>query len=404
MIAQSRLNLPNDHDAGGRGLGVAELTNIVRAFESGTLSGAHGTFVQRFEECVAALLDVRHAIACASGTTAIHAALAALDLEPGDEIVTTTITDLGAITPILYQGAIPVFADVDPHSLNVTAATIEAVLSKRTRAIIVTHLFGNPADVSAIRAVADPPGIPVIEDCAQAWLALHRGRAVGTFGAIGCFSLEQSKHITCGEGGVVATDDDALARRLRSFVNKGRNLDDPDGDHAFLGLNGRLSELQDAVALAQAEKLPEFIAIRRARARELDAGVAHIPDLGSPQTAAGDAHAYWRYALRIGSAIVGGPVSFANALRSFGVPTWPGYIRKPAFEQGVIARQRTFGESRWPFVLARPQTLDYRRERFAGTYDGLEHVLVLPLNERYTEQHVAGLLDALRTVREELAA
>ncbi len=148
-------------------------------------------------------------------------AVAAIDPEPGDEIVTTSITDMGALTPILYQGAIPVFADVDPRTCNVTAETIEARLSPRTRAIVVTHLFGNPCEMGPIMELAARRGASRSSRTApRPSGARYDGRHVGTIGAIGCFSLQQGKHITTGEGGLVATDDEALARRMFLFINK----------------------------------------------------------------------------------------------------------------------------------------------------------------------------------------
>ena len=170
------LTLPSDQDASGRTLGAEEIALVAQAIRSGTLTSTKGTFVKTLEGRFADLLGVRHAYACASGTAAVHTAIAAIDPEPGDEIVTSPITDMGALAPILYQGAIPVFADVDPDTLNVTAATIQPRLSARTRAIVVTHLFGNPCEMSEIMALARARDIPVIEDCAQAFLARHDGQ------------------------------------------------------------------------------------------------------------------------------------------------------------------------------------------------------------------------------------
>ena len=228
--------LPSDQDATGRTLGESEIELLRKVIESGTLTSTKGPMVKRFEQAFAAKLGVKHAIACASGTAAIHCAVAAINPDPGDEIITSPITDMGAISPILYQGAIPVFADVDPISLNVTAATIEQALSDRTRAILVTHLFGNPAEMTAIMALAKRRGIPVIEDCAQAFLAESEGRQVGTIGAIGCFSLQQGKHITTGEGGIVVTNDDSHARHVRLFVNKAWALAFPVTEPSIGGL------------------------------------------------------------------------------------------------------------------------------------------------------------------------
>ena len=248
--------IPSDQDASGRLLGDEEIALVTEAIRSGTLTSTKGTFVKSFVADFAALIGVTHASACASGTAAIHAAIAAIDPAPGDEIVTSPITDMGAITPIIYQTAIPVFADVDPRTGNVTAETIERVLSPKTRAIIVTHLFGNPAEMGPILELAARHGIPVIEDCAQAYGATYDGRPVGTLGAIGCFSLQQGKHITTGEGGMVVTDDAELGRRMRLFIDKAWGYGDEKPDHYFAALNARMTELQGAVALAQLRKLP----------------------------------------------------------------------------------------------------------------------------------------------------
>src|SRR5262249_37045638 len=167
-----------------RTLGDEEIKALVQAIRSGTLTSTKGEMVRKLETHFAALLGVNHCHACSSGTAALHTAFAALDLEPGDEVITTPITDMGALTPLLYQGLIPVFADVEPRSCNVTAETIAARLSDRTRAIVVTHLFGNPCDMSAIMELACRRHLPVIEDCSQSFLARHQCQLVGTFGAV----------------------------------------------------------------------------------------------------------------------------------------------------------------------------------------------------------------------------
>src|SRR5437870_660073 len=183
--------LPSDQDSSGRDLGAEELELLEQVIRSGTLTSTKGSFTRTLEERFAATLGVKRAYACASGTAAVHVAVAAIDPEPGDEIVTTSITDMGALAPLLYQGVVPMFADVDPVTMNVTPESVEAVLSDRTRAIIATHLFGMPCDMAGIEAVARRRGIPVIEDCAQAFLARSGGRVVGSIGLVGCFSLQQ---------------------------------------------------------------------------------------------------------------------------------------------------------------------------------------------------------------------
>jgi dTDP-4-amino-4,6-dideoxygalactose transaminase len=348
---------------------------------------------------------VKHARACASGSAAIHIAVAAIDPEPGDEIITTSVTDMGALTPILYQGAIPVFADVDPITLNVTAQTIAAKISPKTKAIIVTHLFGNPAPMTEIMEVANRAGIPVIEDTAQAMLATHDGKTLGTIGAIGCFSLQQGKHITTGEGGVVVSNDKELDRKMYLYINKGWGYGDPKPDHYFLALNYRVSELQGAVALAQLQKLPSVVRRRQNLAAQFNAMIADIPGISAPKVAADAECAYWKYALHVDTDVIpGGPVALGKLLGLSKIMTAPRYIVKPAFACEVIRDQKTFGQSRWPFTLARPEAVDYAPEHFPGTYYGLEHVLVLPWNDRYDEGHLAHIERCLRLAVKELMA
>lgn len=390
------VELPSDQAASGRTLGDEELDLLTEVIRSGTLTATKGAQTPRFEAEVADTFGVPHAVALASGTAAVHTAIAALDPEPGDEIVTTSITDMGAISPILYQGAIPVFADVDARTGNVTAATIEAVLSDRTRAIIVTHLFGKPCDMGPIMALADARGIPVIEDCAQAYLARHGDDLVGTVGAIGCFSLQQGKHITTGEGGFVVTSDADLARRMRVFVNKAWPYGEANPDHEFLALNYRTTELASAVGRAQLAKLADGVERRIAAADRLTKLLAGVDAIVTPEAAPNDTAVYWRYALHVDPEhLPGGPDALAAALREVEVPSAPRYIQKPAFRCKVIADQRTFGDSRWPFTLARPEAVDYAEDRFPGTFAYLSSVLVLPWNERFTDDHVDHLAGAL---------
>lgn len=394
---QESLTLPSDQDASGRTLGAEELALLSEVIQSGTLTSTKGTFVKTFENEFARLLGVKQAIACASGTAAIHAAIAALDPNPGEEIITSPITDMGALSPILYQGAIPVFADVDEKTYNVTARTIEACLSERTRAIIVTHLFGNPCEMGEIMELARARNLPVIEDCAQAFLAEYDGRLVGTMGAIGCFSLQQGKHITTGEGGIVVTNDEALARRMFLFINKAWGYGDANPDHYFLALNYRMSELQGAVALAQLPKLSSVVERRVALADKLTAKLGGIRGLGTPHVTPSSFHTYWKYCLRVDSKLIAeGANGVARLLKERGIASAPRYIQKPAFMCEVFQKQRTFGTSRYPFTLARPEALNYEPSLFTGTYEALESVLVLPWNENYEDEHVDYIAESVQ--------
>ena len=391
------ITLPSDQDHTGRTLGAREIQLVTEAIRSGTLTSTKGNFVKQLEKQFASMLGVRFAHACSSGTAAIHAAIAAIDPEPGDEIITTSITDMGALTPILYQAAIPVFADVDRRTLNVTAATIEPMISERTRAIIVTHLFGNPCEMDPILALAAAHNLPVIEDCAQAFLAAYKGRPVGTFGSIGCFSLQQGKHMTCGEGGLAVTNDERLARRLFLFVNKGWGYGDAAPDHYQIALNSRMSELQGAVALGQLEKLRASALTRQLRAKELSERIAGLQGIQPFPVCPGGANVYWKYCLLVDSSIIPrGAVGLAEALKARGISSAPRYIQKPAFQCEIFQRRRTFGNSQFPFTLARPEALLYDRDHYPQTFRGLEDTLVLPWNENYTGEHVEYIANSLQ--------
>ncbi len=390
-------SLPSDQDASGRSLGSEELELLGEVIDSGVLTSTKGKFVRDFEERFAAVLGVKHAIACSSGTAAIHSAVAAIDPEPGDEIVTSPITDMGAITPILYQGAIPVFADVDPRTYNVTAETIKPCLSERTRAIVVTHLFGNSCEMDRIIRLAEERNVPVLEDCAQAFLTTFQHRYVGTIGKIGCFSLQQGKHITTGEGGIVVTDDDDLARRMFLFINKGWGYGDEAPDHYFLALNYRLTELQGAIAVAQLSKLQTAVRNRAESAVGLRAQLVDIPGIENPHVEPHCVHTYWKYCLRVDKTVIpGGACALAAKLKARNISCAPRYIQKPAFMCRIFQEQKTFGRSRFPFPLARAEAVNYDPRRFPLTMEALDNVLVLPWNEKYQDEHVDYIANGIR--------
>lgn len=393
------ISLPRDDNATGRDLGEEELALLTEVIRSGTLTSTKGTMVRRLEDGFAQRYGLAHAVAMSSGTASLHAAVAAIDPEPGDEIVTTPITDMGAITPILYQGAIPVFADVDPQTYNLTAATIAPKITSRTRAILVAHLFGNPCDMDPIMELAARHHLPVIEDCSQAFLATYRGRLVGTIGVMGCFSLQQGKHMTCGEGGLLITNDASLARRARLFVNKAWGYGDPKPDHYFLALNSRMSELQGAVALAQLGKVQSVVERRQRIAAQLDEGLCLASGIERPVTTPGATHAYWKYAVQVDEQTLGIDVeAFAKRLAALGLVAQPRYIQKPAFMCEVLRERRTFGQSRFPFrgVQTRQEYEPYRPEDYPGTFRALSRVLVVPLNEFYTREHVEFICASFR--------
>ncbi|NNE65543.1 MAG: DegT/DnrJ/EryC1/StrS family aminotransferase [Pyrinomonadaceae bacterium] len=397
------MTLPSDQDATGRTLGAEELANLAEAIESGTLTTTKGTFGKRLEEAFAKKVGVDHAYALTSGSSAIHVALGAVNPNPGEEVITTSVTDMGALSPIVYQGAIPVFAEVDPKTLNVTAETIEEKISDRTRAIIVTHLFGNPCKMNEIMELARSKGIPVIEDAAQSFLASVDGEMVGSIGDVGCFSFQQGKHMTTGEGGIVTSSDPDLARRMFLHINKAWGYGDSNPDHYFLALNYRMSELQAAVALAQLDKLDGCVETRIQNADRLSELVGDIDGIETPVIEEDARHVYWRYCLTIDdSKIKDGGVGMAAILKEKNIFTAPRYIQKPSFMCQVFQEKNTFGESGFPFNLARPEAIDYRSEAYPMTVKGLNDILVMPFNEMFTEKHIEYVAKHVRLAAEAL--
>lgn len=391
------VKLPSDQDISGRTFGAEEIAAITEVLQSGVLITTKGKYGKMLEKEFAEKVGAKYAYACNSGSAAVHVAIAAINPNPGDEIVTTSITDMGALTPIIFQGAIPVFADVDPKTLNVTAETIEKVLSPKTKAIIVTHLFGNPCEMDAIMELANSRNIPVIEDTAQSFLATVNGKYVGTIGKIGAFSFQQGKHMTTGEGGIVVTDDEELARRMFLFINKAWGYGDQNPDHYFASLNYRMTELQAAVSYEQLKKLDYSVSQRQKMAALLDEKIADIDGIESYKPAENATMTYWKFCLRVDdSKIQDGSVGLAKALKTYDVASAPRYVVKPAYKCQVFREQNTFGDSHYPFNLARPEAVNYDDANFQGTIKGLHDVLVLPINEKYTEEHIEFLAVSIR--------
>lgn len=400
------MKLPSDANCTGRSLGQEELDILKRVIDSGTLNCTKGTVVKEFENKFAQKYGVSFCRTSTSGTASIHTAVASINPEPGDEIITTPITDMGALTPIIYQTAVPIFADVDPLTYNVTAETIALKITRRTKAIIVTHLFGNPCDMDPIMDLAGQHSLPVIEDACQAYLCEYKGKLVGSIGDIGCFSLQQGKHMTTGEGGIVISNNGRYARRLGLFINKAWGYGDSKPDHYFLAPNYRMTELQGAVALAQIDKLEGIIKNRIRTARMLSDRISDVPGVKTPKVTLGGSHVYWRYPLRIEDEIIKGGVDrFAAELKEKGIFSAPRYIQKPAFMCQIFKEKNTFGSSHFPFegeCRKHDPPVIYNPKDFPGTYDALSHVVVLPWNESYTEKHIDYIAENIRKIAKKL--
>ncbi|TAK25597.1 MAG: DegT/DnrJ/EryC1/StrS family aminotransferase [Chloroflexota bacterium] len=271
-------------------IGEREKAAVIRVLESGHL--AQGEVVAEFERRFAALHGTRYCVATSSGTTALHLALLAQGIGPGDEVITSPFSFIASANAILFCGATPVFADIVPATFNLDPDQTRRAITPRTRAIMPVHLFGQPADLDSFESIAREYGLSMVEDACQAHCARWNGRPVGSFG-VGCFSFYPTKNITTAEGGAITTNDDDLADRLRLLRNHGMRR---RYYHEILGYNFRLTDVQAAIGLAQIDSLPEWTNVRRANAAEYD---CRLTSVVTPWVDRRAEHVYHQYTVRI---------------------------------------------------------------------------------------------------------
>lgn len=253
-----------------------------------------GPNVQAFEKEAAEYLGVKHAIGCASGTDALHLALLAEGIGAGDEVITSAFTFIATAEAIKYVGATPVFVDIDPGSFNITPENIEKAISAKTKAVMPVHLFGQPADLPAIKAICDKHGLKLIEDCAQSFGATVYNKQTGSFGNAAGFSFFPSKNLGCfGDGGLVTTDSDATAAKVKQYRNHGSEV---RYYHDVVGYNSRLDELQAVVLRAKLKRIDQYNAARRHAAHLYSELLADLP-LATPYEDGIGVHVYHQYTL-----------------------------------------------------------------------------------------------------------
>lgn len=363
--------------------GQEELRELEEALDQGTLFYAQGKKVRKLEEAFASQNGVRFAIACSSGTAAIHSALIAIGLSPGDEVITSPITDIGTVVPILYQGGVPVFADLEPDSHTLSPESVRVAITPRTRAVLAVHLWGNACNLTALREICDERGLILIEDCAQALGSVYNGRPIGTIAPIGCFSLNEYKHIACGDGGIVLTDDAETAARLRLATDKcyNRQADAVSRMPVFLANNYRMTELQAAVAVAQLPKLESIVARRRAWCGALSERLQTVPGISLPRPTDGCNPSWLFYMLRVVPEELNADADqFAEALRAEGLPAGAHYIGRCLYEYPIFAQRSAFACGEHPFAQGR-----YEQGLCPEAEAILQTCVMLTINEAYTQ-------------------
>jgi perosamine synthetase len=298
-------------------IGEAEKKAVLGVLESGNLSQFLGAWhkdffggptVQKFENDWAKVFSSKYAISVNSNTSGLFAAIGACGIKAGDEVIVSPYTmSASALAPIIY-GAVPVFADVDDLNYGLSPESIQKCITPRTKAIIVVHLFGNPAKMDEIMSIARKYNLKVIEDCAQAPMALYKGKPVGTIGDIGIFSLNYHKHIHTGEGGILTTNDEQIAERIYLIRNHGENIVEPKGVQDIFnthGFNFRMTEIEAAIGIEQLKKLPALVEERLENVKYFSNELKKIEGITTPFIELGSKHVFYLHALKFDKHIIG---------------------------------------------------------------------------------------------------
>lgn len=325
-------------------LGEKELDYVREAVETGWIS-SEGRFIGEFERAFAAYCGRRHGVAVCNGSAALEVATAAINLQPGDEVILPTFTIIACAMAVVERGAIPVLVDSEPETWNMDVRQIADRITPRTRAIMPVHIYGHPADIEVILDLARTHGLSVIEDAAEVHGAEYKGRRCGSFGDVSTFSFYANKIITTGEGGMLLTDDEALAERCRlhrnlCFQGERRFV------HQELGRNFRMTNLQAAVGAAQMERIDQAIAKKRWMGQRYTEHLRDTPGVHLPIERPWAKHVYWVYGVVLDDSVPFDATEFARRLAERGVQTRPFFW--PMHEQPVFRQMGLFRAERYP--------------------------------------------------------
>jgi len=317
---------------------------VLDCIRTGWISSA-GSYIKTFEHACKEYFDVNHAVTVTSGTSALHLALVALGITKGDEVILPDLTIISCPFAVHYTGATPVLCDVEPDTGNIDPKKIEEKITKKTKAIMVVHLYGHPCDMDPIRVLAKKYHLFVVEDACQAHGALYQGKKVGGLGDIGCFSFYGNKIITTGEGGMVVTNSDILDKKLRTF----RDLAHVPGKrftHKVVGYNYRMTNMQAALGLSGIEEIDWAIAKKRRMAQIYQKGLKDIPSLILPEEKSYARSVFWMYAVRLTKKSKMTRDEFCSHLKQQGVDTRNFFV--PIHRQPVFRNMKLFLRASYP--------------------------------------------------------
>ena len=300
-------------------IGEEEIAFVTDALRKGELSGTFGHYLESFEQEFAAYSGCKYGVAVSNGTTALHLAVAAAGVQPGDEVLISASTNIATALGVVHNGAIPVPVDSEEETWNLDINLIESLITSKTKAIIPVHLFGHPVDMDALMAIANKHNLVVIEDCAESHGATCRGKMTGSFGAMGCYSFYANKVITTGEGGMVVTNDESLVTKLKLLRNLA--FTEPRFRHEVAGYNFRMTGYQAAMGLAQTRKIEKIVEEKRRVAHTYNRYLGDIVGLQLPIERDWAKNVYWMYAVVVNPEFGISRNDLAKLLKEEGVDT-----------------------------------------------------------------------------------
>jgi len=355
-------------------LGKEEIEAVKGVFESGIL--VQGEKIKSFEKEFAEYIGVEHAVAMANGTVALDIALKALGIGPGDEVITSAFSFIASSNCVLFQGAKPVFADIDPRSFNIDPSDVATKITEKTRAIIPVHLYGQPAEMDQLKEIAEDHEVALVEDAAQAHGAEYNGLKAGGLGNVGCFSFYATKNMTTGEGGMLTTSNSELARKARLLINHG---DIGKYYHVILGYNYRMTEASAAVGSVQLKKLNKLNEKRRKNASLLTRGIKKISGLTPPHVNDNVRHVFYQYAIRVEDDYPMERDKLAGYLKEKGIDVAVHYPT-PVYRQPLYTE------------------LGYVENICPMAEDACKRVLSLPVHPTVMEEDITYIIDTLKEI------
>lgn len=358
-----------------------ELKYVTDCIKSGWISSS-GKYIADFENAFAKFCNVKHAVACSNGTTAIHLAIEALGIKKGDEVIIPTFTMIATANAIIYAGAKPVLVDSEKETWNIDTSKIEEKINKRTKAIMVVHTYGHPVDMDAVLKIANKHKLFVIEDAAESHGAEYKGKRTGGLGDIACFSFFGNKIITTGEGGMVTTNNDELAERARLLRNHA--FGKPRFIHSELGFNYRLTNIQAAIGLAQVEKAEYLVNRRIENAKIYTSLLKDVPGITTPPQKSWAKNVYWMYGILVDK-------------KKFGMSK--DELMEELMKKGIETRSFFYPMHKQPVYFKKDERFPDITGKYPVSEKLFEEGVYLPSGSSLTKEQIKFVVDTIKSLR-----